>query len=200
PDAKYVELDGHDPVPFMGNWDEVAEEIEEFVTGSRRERDAERVLATLVFTDIVGSTEKAASMGDSEWRKVLEDYDRTVEREVARYQGRVVKQMGDGHLLTFDGPARALKCACSISRGVKPLGVEIRAGLHTGEVEQRHDDVGGIAVHIGSRVTRLAKANEVLASASVPPLVAGSGISFEDRGEHELKGIDGTWKVYAVDA
>jgi pimeloyl-ACP methyl ester carboxylesterase len=200
PNAKYVELEGHEPVPFLGNWEEVSEEVEEFLTGTRRPRDVERVLATLVFTDIVGSTEKAASMGDSQWRKVLEHYDRTVEGEVTRYQGRVVKQLGDGHLLAFDGPARALKCACTISNKVKSLGVEVRAGLHTGEVEQRENDVGGIAVHIGSRVMHLAGPNEVLASASVPPLVAGSGISFEDRGEHELKGIDGAWKVFAVNA
>ena len=199
PGAKLVELPGSDHIPFLGDWDAVSDEIEEFITGSRRARDLERVLATILFTDIVQSTEKAAAMGDEKWRRLLDEYDDIVRRQIDRFQGRLVKNLGDGHFATFDGPARALRCACTISTAVKRLGIEVRSGLHTGEVEVRGDDLGGIAVHIGARVMSHATPGEVLVSGSIPPLVAGSGIDFEDRGLHELRGVDGQWNLYRVE-
>lgn len=199
PGAKLVELPGADHIPFLGDWEGIVDEIEEFITGHRRPRDLERVLATILFTDIVQSTEKAAAMGDDKWRRLLDQYDDIVRSHLERFQGRLIKNLGDGHFATFDGPARALRCACSIRTAVKRLGIEIRSGLHTGEVEVRGDDLGGIAVHIGARVMSLADADEVLVSGSIPPLVAGAGIDFEDRGLHELRGIEGKWNIFRVE-
>ena len=199
PKAKYVELPGEDHLPFLGDSEAIADEIEEFITGSRRARGLERVLATILFTDIVGSTEKAAALGDEKWRRVLDDYDEIVRQHLDRFQGQLIKNLGDGHFATFDGPARALRCACSIRTSVERLGVELRSGLHTGEVEVRGDDLGGIAVHIGARVMSLAKPGEVLVSSAVPPLVAGSNIDFEDCGMHELRGVEGKWALFKVE-
>ncbi|MDQ4095986.1 MAG: adenylate/guanylate cyclase domain-containing protein [Actinomycetota bacterium] len=199
PNAKYVELPGEDHLPFLGDRESIADEIEEFITGSRRARGLERVLATILFTDIVGSTEKAVAMGDERWRRVLDEYDEIVRLHLDRFQGKLVKNLGDGHFATFDGPARALRCACSIRTSVKKLGIDLRSGLHTGEVEVRGNDLGGIAVHIGARVMSLAQPGEVLVSSAVPPLVAGSGIDFEDCGMHELRGVEGKWAIYRVE-
>ena len=198
PGARLVELSGINHLPFLGEWEEILDEVEEFVTGVRRARGGQRMLATILFTDIVGSTKKAGELGDEKWRRLLDDYDEIVRQHLDRFQGRLIKRTGDGHFATFDGPARALRCACAIRTSVKRLGIEIRSGLHTGEVEVRNDDLGGIAVHIGARVSALAGAGEVLVSSAVPPLVAGSGIDFRDRGTHELRGVDGRWTLYAV--
>lgn len=198
PGARYVELEGYIHVPFFSDWDQIQGEIEEFLTGERRNVEPDRVLATIMFTDIVDSTEQAARLGDHEWRKLLDRHDETARRRVGELGGRLIKLTGDGLLATFDGPARAIRCASALRDDLKPQGLELRAGIHTGEVEVRGDDIGGIAVHIGARVLALAKAGEVLVSPSVPPLVAGAGLSFEDRGLHELKGVDGAWNVYAV--
>lgn len=198
PGAKYVELEGTDHVPFFGDWEAVADELEEFVTGSRREREPDRVLATILFTDIVGSTKKASELGDRRWRELLDSHDETVAARLARWQGRLVKATGDGLLATFNGPARAIRCASEICSSLSSLGLEVRCGLHTGEVEVRGDDVGGIAVHIGARVMEMATPGEILVSSSIPPLIAGSGVRFEARGSHSLKGIEGEWPIYAV--
>ena len=160
--------------------------------------DPDRVLATVLFTDIVGSTDRAAELDDRRWRQLLDSHHDTVRRELDRWRGREVGTAGDGFLATFDGPARAIRCACGIRDAVQTLGLEIRAGLHTGEVELRGDDVAGIAVHTGARVAALAGPSEVLVSSTVKDLVAGSGIEFEERGERELKGIPGKWRLYAV--
>jgi len=156
------------------------------------------VLATVLFTDIVGSTEHAAQVGDRRWRELLAAHDALVGAEVDRFRGRMVKSTGDGALATFDGPGRAIRCACAIRDTVRSLGLDTRAGLHTGEIELRGDDVAGVAVHIGARVSALAGAGDVLVSSTVKDIVAGSGIEFGDRGEHELKGVPGSWKLYAV--
>jgi len=198
PGAKYVELEGTEHVPFFGDWESVADELEEFVTGSRHPREGNRVLATILFTDIVGSTEKATSLGDRRWRDLLDSHDETVASLLERWQGRLVKATGDGLLATFDGPARAIRCASQMCSRLSALGLDVRCGLHTGEVEVRGDDVGGIAVHIGARVMELAQPGEILVSSSIPPLIAGSGVNFEERGSHSLKGVDGQWPVYAV--
>jgi pimeloyl-ACP methyl ester carboxylesterase len=198
PNARLVELEGMDHIPFIGDWQSIEEEIEEFVTGVRRPREKTRVLATILFTDIVGSTRKASELGDRAWRGLLDDIDTTVKRQIDRWQGRLVKQTGDGHFATFDGPARAIRASCNIREAVKDLGVDIRAGLHTGEVEVLGEDLGGIAVHIGARVSALAEPGEVLVSGAIPPLVAGSGLKFSERGVHELRGIDGQWTLYSV--
>lgn len=198
PGAKYVELEGTDHVPFFGDWESIADEMEEFVTGSRPVREPDRVLATILFTDIVGSTEKASELGDRKWREVLDSHDVTVTERLDRWQGKLVKATGDGLLATFNGPARAIRCASEICSALSSLGLEVRCGLHTGEVEVRGDDVGGIAVHIGARVMERATAGEILVSGSIPPLIAGSGVRFEERGSHKLKGVDGEWPLYAV--
>ena len=200
PNATFVELPGIDHLPWFGDSDSVLDEIEEFVTGRRHEAETDRILATVLFTDIVGSTEKASALGDRKWRAVLDDLDDLTRRTVERYRGRLVKSTGDGHLALFDGPARAIKCARELCAAVRSLDVELRAGLHTGEVELRGDDVGGIGVHIGARVGALAGASEVLVSRTVTDLVAGSGIEFADRGEHDLKGVTGRWQLFAVAA
>jgi class 3 adenylate cyclase len=196
--ARYVELEGADHLPFTGDQDAVLEEIEEFLTGTRAEREPERVLATVLFTDIVGSTERAAAAGDRDWRALLERHDELVRRELARFRGREIKHTGDGFLATFDGPARAVQCAGSITERVQPLGIQIRAGVHTGECEVRGDDLAGMAVHIGARVGASAGSGEVLVSSTVKDLVVGSGLRFDERGVTELKGVPGEWRLYAL--
>jgi len=198
-DCRLVELDGQYSFLFLEDIDRVVGEIEHFLTGTKGLRSTERVLATVLFTDIVGSTEHATELGDRRWRDLLDSHDETVRRQLERFRGREVNTVGDGFLATFDGPGRAILCACAIRDAVRALGLEVRAGLHTGEVELRGEDVAGVAVHIGARVAASAGAGEVLVSGAVPPLVAGSGICFEDRGERELKGIPDTWRLYAVE-
>lgn len=200
PDAKYVELRGVDHMHWVGDTDAILDEVEEFLTGVRHGPDPDRVLATVLFTDIVGSTEKAAQQGDRRWRDVLDQHNEIVVRELARFRGREVKNTGDGVLATFDGPGRAIRCACAIRDSVRPLGIEVRAGLHCGECELVGDDVGGIAVHIAARVAAKASAGEALVSSTVKDLVAGSGIEFEDRGSHALKGVPEEWRLFAVRA
>jgi len=200
PGARYVPLEGEDHLPMVGDQDALLDEIEEFLTGARQEREPDRILATVLFTDIVSSTERAAALGDRRWRDLLQTHDDLVRRQLVRHRGRAVKTMGDGFLATFDGPARAIRCACSIREEVRRLGVEIRAGLHTGECEAIGDDVGGMAVHIGARVGARAEPGEVLVSGTVKDLAVGSGIQFAERGAHELKGVPGEWRLYAVGA
>jgi pimeloyl-ACP methyl ester carboxylesterase len=199
PGAKYVELTGRDHLFWYGDPDEAVGEILEFVTGSRPAPDMDRVLATVLFVDIVGSTERASDLGDRRWNELLERYYALTGNEVERFRGRQVKTLGDGILATFDGPARAVRCAQSLAARTRELGVEVRSGVHTGEIELIGSDVGGIAVHIGSRVAGEAKAGEVMVSSTVKDLVAGSGISFIDRGTHSLKGVPDDWRLWAVE-
>jgi class 3 adenylate cyclase len=196
--AKLVEVPGEDNLIFAGDSDADVDEIEEFLTGVRHGPETDRVLATVLFTDIVESTEHAARLGDHAWRELLDAHDRVVRRQLERFRGREVNTVGDGFLATFDGPGRAITCACAIRDDVRALGIEVRAGLHTGEVEVRGNDIAGVAVHIGARVAALAGPGEALVSGAVPPLVVGSGIQFADRGEHELKGVPGLWHLFAV--
>jgi class 3 adenylate cyclase len=196
--AKLIELQGRDHWPFAGPSDEILDEMEEFMTGARPSAVLDRVLATVLFTDIVGSTSRATEVGDRRWREALNGYDELARRQLERFRGRQVKTTGDGTLAVFDGPARAVECARTLTESVRSLGLDIRAGLHTGEIETRGDDVAGVAVHIAARVSALAGAGEVLVSRTVTDLVVGSGIGFEDRGEHELKGVPGTWRLFAV--
>lgn len=198
PDAKLVELEGVDHSLLAGDIDSVVDEIEEFLTGIRPTREPERVLATVLFTDIVGSTAKAAELGDSAWRQVLGQHQRIVRDQLSRHRGVQVKDTGDGVLATFDGPARAVRCAVAIRDAVESLGLQIRAGLHTGECELLDGDVGGIAVNTASRITDLAVPGEVLVSRTVKDLVAGSGIAFTERGSYELKGVPDRWELLAV--
>ena len=198
PGARYVELPGVDYLPWVGDQDAIVDEIQEFLTGVRPPPESDRVLATVLFTDVVGSTEQAARLGDHSWQELLERHHSLVRKELARFRGREVDTAGDGFLATFDGPARAIRCACSIRDGVRRLGIEIRAGLHTGEIEQKGAKISGIAVHIGARVVGTARASEVLVSSTVKDLVAGSGIRFADRGPHVLKGIPGEWHLFAA--
>jgi class 3 adenylate cyclase len=200
PGARYLELTGKDHVPWGDVLEEVVAHTREFLTGTREAPEPDRVLATILFTDIVASTELAVDIGDQRWRYLLDDHDAITRREIERFRGRVVKSTGDGLLATFDGPARAIRCARALTDAVRPLGIEVRTGLHTGEIEIRADDVGGIAVHIAARVMAHAGPGEVMVSGSVPPLVAGSGIDFEDRGLRTLKGVPGEWRLFAVKA
>ena len=196
--AKLVELPGRDNLCYVSSPEAALEEIQEFLTGARHGPRSDRVLATVVFTDIVGSTERAARLGDQRWRELLDSHDSVVRRHLERFRGKEVNTAGDGFLATFDGPGRAIHCAMAIRDGVRAMGVDVRVGVHTGEVEVRGDDVAGLAVHIGARVAHTAAAGEVLVSSTVKDLVAGSGIEFEDRGEHQLKGVPGGWHLYSV--
>jgi class 3 adenylate cyclase len=198
PGARYVELEGRDNMFSVGDEDALLGEVEEFLTGTRREREPDRMLATVLFTDIVGSTERAAALGDRSWRELLERHDDVVRRALTSHRGREVKNMGDGFLASFDGPARAIRCAESIAADVRALGIEVRAGLHTGECEIRDADLGGLAVHIGARVMSCAGEGEVLVSSTVKDLVVGSGIEFQDRGARELRGVPGEWRLFSV--
>jgi class 3 adenylate cyclase len=198
--AKEVELPGNDRLFFTGDTGPMLDAVEEFLTGRLPTHDSDRVLATVLFTDIVGSTEQAAQVGDRRWKELLAAHDALLSTEIERFRGRLVKSTGDGVLATFDGPGRAIRCACAILASVRSLGIDLRAGLHTGEIELRGDDVAGVAVHIGARVSALAGAGEVLVSSTVKDLVAGSGINFEDRGEQELRGVPGRWRLFAVEA
>ena len=198
PGAKYVELPGRNIYHFVEPWRESFREIYEFLTGHQAEVAEDRVLATVLFTDIVDSTRRAAEMGDRDWRALLDAHDAVVRSQLARFRGREVNTSGDGFLAMFDGPQRAIRCAMSIRDAVQALGIEVRAGLHTGECEIRGDDIGGIGVHIGARVSGLAGPNEVLVSSTLRDLVIGSGLEFEDRGAHQLKGVPGEWHISAV--
>jgi class 3 adenylate cyclase len=198
PGARYVELSGDEVFSFGTGQDSLVDEVEEFLTGARRAPHPERVLATVMFSDIVGSTQRAAELGDRRWRDVLSSVEGTVKRELSVYRGRAIKSMGDGFLATFDGPARGVRCAQSIAEAVRSLGIEVRAGLHTGECELVGDDVAGMAVNIGARVAALAGAGEVLVSGTVKDLVVGSGIEFAERGEHRLKGVPGEWRLFSA--
>ena len=197
-DAKYVELPGIDHFPTAGDADAILDEVQEFLTGVRPGPEPDRVLATILFTDIVGSTQRAAELGDSRWRDLLDSYYGLAQRELDRFRGHEIKTTGDGFLATFDGPARGIGCARAISESVDQLGIAIRAGLHTGECETMGEDIGGIAVHIGARVAAEAAGGEVLVSSTVKDLVAGSGLEFEDRGSHRLKGVPDEWRLFAV--
>ncbi len=199
PGARFVELPGRDHPMFEGDSEAIVVEIERFLASIRQEEaELDRVLATVLFTDIVDSTAQAAAMGDRRWREVSDEHDRIVRGLLGRYRGNEIKTIGDGFLATFDGPARAVKCAQAIAEAVARLGIEVRAGLHTGEIQLLGEDVGGIAVNIAARVSALAGPSEVLASSTVKDLVAGSGLAFEDRGEHELKGVPDQWHLYRV--
>jgi pimeloyl-ACP methyl ester carboxylesterase len=197
PGAQYVELPGDEHLVYVGDSDAIVAEIEEFLTGMRHV-DADRVLATILFCDMVHSTDLVSELGDRRWRGLLDAYYAMIRRQLERFAGREIKTIGDGLLATFDGPARAIRCAQAIRDGSKQLSLEVRVGLHTGEVEIMGDDIGGFAVHIGERVSACAGPGEVLASRTVVDLVAGSGIAFSDRGEHELRGVPDRWQLYAV--
>jgi class 3 adenylate cyclase len=198
PGAKYVELSGRDHVPVVGDADAILDEIEEFLTGARLGAEPDRALLTVMFTDIVGSTDRAVDLGDRRWRDLLDTHQVVVRRELTRHRGNEVNTTGDGFLATFDGPARAIRCAVRMREELRQLGIEIRVGLHTGECELLGDDIGGVAVHIGARVEARAMPGEVLVSSTVKDLVVGSGLQFEDRGTHTLKGIPDEWRLFAV--
>ncbi len=200
PNAVFVELPGDDHLVWVGDQDAVVDEVEEFLTGIRRGPDPDRVLLTLLFTDIVESTAAAARLGDRGWHELLDRHHAVVRRQLALFRGREVKTIGDGFLAAFDGPGRAVQCASAIRDEVRALGLEIRAGLHTGECEQRDDDLSGIAVHLASRIVDEAGAGEVLVSSTVKDLVVGSGLDFDERGEMSFKGIPGGWRLFALRA
>jgi class 3 adenylate cyclase len=200
PEATYVELPGRDLLYWVGDTGAMLDEIEEFLTGIRGGSGAERVLATVLFTDIVGSTDRAAQLGDGRWRDLLDRHDQSVRTQIERFRGREVKTVGDGFVATFDSPGRAIECALAIREALAAFDIDVRAGIHTGEVEVRGDDVAGMAVHIGARVSALAGSGDVLVSSTVNDLVVGSRFGFQDRGEHELKGVPGTWRLYAVES
>ena len=196
PGSRYLEVPGADALPYVGEVDVVLDEVEEFLTGARSVGSAERVLATVLFIDISGSTTLAQVLGDRRWRDVLEEYRRTVRRLLARFRGQEIDTAGDGFLVTFDGPARAIRCALSIQEACMDLGLEVHSGVHTGEVELRGGAISGLAVHIGARIGALARAGEVLVTGTVKDLVLGSGLQFRDRGGHVLKGVDGEWQLF----
>ena len=199
PRARLVELPGDGHLPFFGDQDSVVALTQEFLTGALPATDPDRVLATVLFTDLVDSTGLAAGMGDRRWHRVLVEHQELVRRQLARFRGREVKTTGDGFLASFDGPARAIRAADAIRAGVRDQGLEVRAGLHTGEVELLGDDIGGIAVHTAARVLAKAGAGEILCSRTVKDLVAGSGFAFAERGTHRLKGVPDSWQLYAVE-
>jgi class 3 adenylate cyclase len=196
--AKFVEIPGRNLYHFVEPWRSSFQEIAEFLTGEQPEVADDRVLATVLFTDIVNSTHRAAEMGDRDWRALLDAHDAIVRSQLARFRGREVNTSGDGFLAMFDGPQRAIRCAMAIRDAVQALGIQVRAGLHTGECEVRGDDIGGIGVHIGARVSALAGPNDVLVSSTLRDLVIGSGLEFEERGAHQLKGVPGEWNIFAV--
>jgi class 3 adenylate cyclase len=196
--ARYAELQGADHLFAVGDWEAVLDEVEEFLTGQRGQREPDRVLATVMFTDIVGSTARAAEAGDRRWRELVDRHDEVVREELGRHRGRAIKTLGDGFLAIFDGPARAVRAAQTVTGRTRELGIEVRAGLHTGEIELLADDVAGMAVNIGARVAALAGPGEVLTSSTVKDLVVGSGIEFEERGEYRLKGVPGAWRLFAA--
>jgi class 3 adenylate cyclase len=200
PGAKYVEVPGRNLYHIVEPWRDSFQEIAQFLTGEQPAVEDDRVLATVLFTDIVDSTRRAAEMGDRDWRALLDAHDAIVRAQLTRFRGREVNTSGDGFLATFDGPQRAIRCAMAIRDAVHALGIEVRAGLHTGEVEIRGDDIGGIAVHIGARVSALAGSDDVLVSSTLRDLVIGSGLEFDDRGAHQLKGVPGDWRLFAVAA
>jgi class 3 adenylate cyclase len=199
PNAKYLELPGSDHLLWTGETERVLDEVEEFLTGSRSAIDSDRVLATVLFTDIVNSTKRAETIGDRAWHDVLDRHNALVRREISRHRGHEVRTMGDGFLATFDGPARSIRCALAINEGVEALGLQVRAGLHTGEVEMADDDLSGIAVHIASRVATMAKPGQVLVSNTVRDLVAGSNIRFHDEGSQSLKGLTESVRLFAAE-
>jgi class 3 adenylate cyclase/predicted alpha/beta-hydrolase family hydrolase len=199
PEAKFVMLEGGDNMFSIGDNEALVGEIEEFLTGERHQvAESDRMLATVLFTDICGSTERAAQLGDRSWRYMLERHDALFRRALERHRGREVKHTGDGFLATFDGPARAIRCAADLTDSVGSIGIQVRAGLHTGELEVMDGDLSGLAVHIAARVMDQAGPNEVLVSSTVKDLVVGSGIEFEERGEHELRGVPGEWRLFSV--
>ena len=199
PEARYVELDGDDHLAWVGDSDAIADEIGVFLTGARHTAEPNRVLATVLFTDMVESTSRAVALGDARWRALISDHDHLVREELTRFRGREIDRRGDGFLAIFDGPARAIRCALSIVDRVHELGIQVRAGLHTGELDLIESGVAGIAVHTGARVMSLAGADEVLVTSTVRDLVAGSGLGFSDRGVHELKGVPGSWRILRVE-
>ena len=199
PDARYVEIAGTDHMWFSERDDEVVDEIEEFLTGTRSAVDPDRRLATVLFTDIVGSTATAAELGDTRWRALFDQHDEIVRVELARFGGEEIDSTGDGFLATFDAPGRAIRCARAMGDTLAGIGVAIRAGVHTGEVEVRGSQIGGLAVHIGARVAATGGAGDIVVSSTVKELMAGSDATFVDRGEHELKGVPGTWRLYVVE-
>jgi pimeloyl-ACP methyl ester carboxylesterase len=198
PDGRYVELAGDDHIPWVGDAEPLLDAIEQFLTGTRQPAEPNRVLATVLFTDIVDSTKRASELGDRRWQALMRSHDEVVRERVGAFRGHEIKTMGDGFLMTFDGPARGIRCARAIVEDVEPIGMRVRAGLHTGECELIGEDVGGLAVNIGARVGGLAAGGEVLVSRTVKDLVVGSGIEFEERGAYELKGVPGTWELFAV--
>jgi pimeloyl-ACP methyl ester carboxylesterase len=201
PGAKYIELPGNDHLLWVGDTDLIADEVEEFLTGSKPPRPIDRVLATILFTDIVGSTEKVRDLGDNAWKNLLVRHNEIVRKELARFRGKEIKSTGDGFLSTFDGPARAVRCACAIRDDIRQLGISIRAGLHTGECELIGDnDIGGVNVHIAARIGSVADASEVIVSSTVKDLVSGSGINFQDLGMYSLKGIPEQWRLFKVNS
>jgi class 3 adenylate cyclase len=199
PGARLVELPGDDHSTWVGDADAIVSEVEEFMTGTRQSAEVDRVLATVLFTDIVGSTERAAAVGDQAWRGLLSQHHALVRRELVRFRGREINTAGDGFLAAFDGPARAVRCAHAVRSAVRAnLEIDVRAGVHTGECELVDGNLAGLAVHIGARITGLAGAGEVLVSNTVKDLVAGSGLTFDDRGDHVLKGVPGQWRLFSA--
>jgi class 3 adenylate cyclase len=198
--AKYVELPGNDHLPWIGDEASLIEEVREFLTGVRVAAEPDRVLSTVMFTDVVSSTERASALGDRRWRDLLDAHDTAIRRELTKFRGHEVKTTGDGFLATFDGPARAIRCACAIRDAATQLGLEVRVGLHSGEVELRDDDIAGIAVVIAQRISALAQPSEILVSSTIKDLVAGSGITFSERGLHHLKGVPDEWHLLAVES
>ena len=196
--AKLAVFPGQDHLVWFGAWEPIVDEIEQFLTGARRRAEPDRALATILFTDIVASTERGAQLGDERWRALLERHDEVTRAELERYGGRAIKTLGDGFLAAFEGPAKAIRCARAICAEVEPLGIQLRAGVHTGECELRGDDLAGLAVNIGARIGALARPSEVLVSSTVRELVLGSGLEFADRGNHLLKGVPGEWRLHAV--
>jgi class 3 adenylate cyclase len=198
PGARVIELPGNDHLPWEGDREPLLDEIERFVAGVQEEVEPDRLLATLLFIDIVGSTAKAAELGDRAWKELLTKHHRLVRAQLARFRGREIDMVGDGLFATFDGPARAVRCASAIMGGLEALGLKVRAGVHTGEIEQTNGSVRGIAVHLAARVAAVAEPGEVLVSSTVKDIVAGSGIGFEERGEHKLAGVPGTWRLFTA--